>query len=175
MKSSVKKVFNSLEIDILPSGELAISDKALDLLDFCLAAIHSSFNLSRQAMTKRVISGLNHPKVKILSHPTARILQRRESIELDWLEIFEFCRRENKFLEINADPSRLDLPDSLIRDAIKAGIMLTLGTDAHHKNGLDNMRYGVFTARRGWATKKNILNTRNLIDFQKMLKLKIEL
>jgi DNA polymerase (family 10) len=166
----IKKVFNSLEIDILPDGKLAIDEKAIDLLDFALVSIHSSFRSSRLDNTKRVLAALSHPKVKILSHPTTRRLNQREGIELEWPKIFEFCLRNNKWLEINADPIRLDLPDVLVKEAINFGVKITLGTDAHHVDGLDDMIYGVSVARRGWAKSADIINTRNLIEFEKMLK-----
>jgi DNA polymerase (family 10) len=170
MKSSVKKVFNSLEIDILPTGELAIPEKGFDFLDFALVSIHSSFDLTRANMTKRVISALSHPKSKIFAHPTARKLGVREGVELNWSEIFDFCLKNNKFIEINADPMRLDLPDILVREAIQKGVKLTLGTDSHHKDSLLNMPWGVSVARRGWAQSSDIINCLNLNEIEKMLK-----
>jgi DNA polymerase (family 10) len=170
VKGSMKKVFNSLEIDMLPDGRLPVDDKGLETLDFALVSIHSSFKKSREEMTKRVLSGLSHPKVKIFAHPTARLLEKREGVELNWEKIFDFCIQKNKWIEINADPHRLDLPDFLIHDAVKHGVKLTLGTDAHHKDGMDNMRYGVAMARRGWAEKKDIINTLSFKDFTKVLK-----
>lgn len=171
LNSSVKgvKVFNSLEIDIMPDGKLPVDDKGLETLDFALVSIHSSFKKSRAEMTKRVLLALSHPKVKIFAHPTARLLEKREGVELDWDKIFGYCIQNNKWIEINADPHRLDLPDFLIRDAVKLGVKLTLGTDSHHKDGMDNMRYGVAMARRGWATKKDIINTMSLQEFIKVL------
>lgn len=161
------KVFNSLEIDIMPDGKLPISEEGLDILDFALVAVHSSFNLNEQEMTKRIINGLSHPKVKILAHPTARRLNEREGVELDWPKIFEFCKNNNKWLEINADPIRLDLPDFLVREAVKEGVKMTLGTDSHHVDMMDNMEYGVAVARRGWAEKCDIINTLSLDEFEK--------
>jgi len=120
-------------------------------------------------MTKRVLSGLSHPKVKIFAHPTARKLTQREGIELDWEKVFDVCRNEGKWLEINADPMRLDLPDFLAKEAVKLGIKLTLGTDAHHADMMENMQFGVSVARRGWAQKKDIINTRSLEEFEKVL------
>jgi DNA polymerase (family 10) len=166
----VKKVFNSLEIDILPNGKLAVPNKALVLLDFVIVSVHSSFRQDRKKATKRILAALAHPKVKILAHPTTRILGKREGIELNWPQIFEFCKKHQKWLEINADPRRLDLPDMLVKEAIKYGVKLTLGTDAHHQVGLNNMRWGVSVARRGWAEKNDIINTRSLAEFEKMLK-----
>lgn len=170
VKSSIKYVFNSLEIDIMQDGNLPLDDNTLDLLDFALVSIHSSFKLPRNVMTKRIISALSHKKVKIFAHPTTRKLNIREGIEIDWSEIFSFCKKNDKWIEINADPMRLDLPDRLVKDAIKEGVLLTLGTDSHHKDSLDNMKYGVSVARRGWATKNDIVNTRGLIEFKKMIK-----
>jgi DNA polymerase (family 10) len=166
----VQKVFNSLEIDILPDGRLPVPDEGLETLDLALVSIHSSFSLDRATMTRRVLSALSHPKVKIFAHPTARKLNEREGIELNWPEIFDFCLKNDKWVEINADPMRLDLPDTLVREAVKKGVKLTLGTDAHHKDGLRNMEFGVSVARRGWATDSDIINTRSLSEFEKLLK-----
>lgn len=169
-KSISVHVFNSLEIDMLPDGRLPVDDEGLETLDFALVSIHSSFKKSKEEMTKRVLSALDHPKVKIFAHPTARLLEKREGVELDWEKIFEFCLKNNKWVEINADPHRLDLPDFLIKEAVKYGVKMTLGTDSHHKDGMDNMRYGVAMARRGWATKEDIINTLSLQQFTKVLK-----
>lgn len=169
VKNSVIKVFNSLEIDILPEGGLAIGEKALDLLDFALVSVHSSFKMPKEEATKRILSALAYPKVKIFAHPTARKLNEREGIEIDWPKVFEFCLKNNKWLEINSDPMRLDLPDSLVHEAVKQGVKLSLGTDAHHVDGMDNMRYGVTVARRGWAKALDIVNTRSLQEFEKMI------
>ena len=169
--SGVKKVLNSLEIDILPDGSCPIPLKGFDYLDFALVSIHSSFNLSKDQMTKRVLSALSwSPKALIFAHPTARKLNEREGIELDWPKIFDFCNKNNKWIEINADPMRLDLPDFLVREAVKAGVKLTLGTDSHNKEMMKNMIYGVSVAKRGWAEKKDIVNTKSLKEFEEMIR-----
>ncbi len=165
----IPKVFNSLEIDINKDGSLPLPDKAFDFLDFTLVSIHGVFDLSRFDQTKRVINALSYPKVKIFAHPTARKINEREGVELDWEKIFDFCLKNNKWIEINADPMRLDLPDTLVRDAVKLGVKLTLGTDTHEVSMMNNMKYGVDVARRGWAEKKNIINTRSLKEFEEML------
>ncbi len=118
-------------------------------------------------MTKRVLSALSHPKVKIFAHPTARLLNQRESVSLDWEQIFEFCIKNMKVIEINADPHRLDLPDTLVREGKKHGVKFSLGTDSHFDGGLQNMPYGVFVARRGWLSADDIINTRSLETFEK--------
>lgn len=169
--SGVKKVFNSLEIDILPDGSCPIPLKAFDYLDFALVSIHSSFNLSKEQMTQRVLNALSwSPKALIFAHPTTRKLNEREGVELDWPKIFDFCTENNKWIEINADPMRLDLPDFLVREAVKADVKLTLGTDSHDKEMMKNMIYGVSVARRGWCTKYDIVNSLDLNDFEKLLK-----
>lgn len=165
----IKYVFNSLEIDLSSEGERSIPDSAMELLDFALVSIHSNFDLSTELMTKRVLNGLNHPKAKIFAHPTGRKLNEREGVELNWPEIFDFCLKNSKWIEINADPMRLDLPDNLVREAVKVGVKLTLGTDSHHADMLKNMIYGVFVARRGWATRNDIINTKSLIEFKKLI------
>jgi len=139
-------------------------------LDFALVSIHSSFNLERSEQTRRVLSALSHPKVKIFAHPTGRKLNEREGAELNWPEIFEFCLKEDKWIEINCDPMRLDLPDTMVREAVKLGVKLTFGTDAHHVDGMNNMIFGVSVARRGWSTADDIINTRSLEEFEKLLK-----
>jgi DNA polymerase (family 10) len=168
-KHSVKYVFNSLEIDILPNGDLPLNNRALDLLDFALISIHSSFRQSREKMTERILNAFKHPKVKILAHPTGRKLGEREGVEINWEKMFDYCKNNNKWLEINADPMRLDLPDFLVKEAISNGIKITLGTDAHHIDHMDNMQYGVYVARRGWATKDNMVNTRDFGEFKKLI------
>jgi DNA polymerase (family 10) len=168
-KLRVKKVFNSLEIDINQDGTLPVPPEGLELLDFALVSVHGSFRLSKVEMTKRILSALAYPKVKIFAHPTARRIQEREGIDLDWPKIFEFCLKNNKFLEINSDPMRLDLPDNLVHEAVKAGVMLTLGTDAHHVDGMNNMVWGVSVARRGWCERKNIVNCLSLKEFEELM------
>jgi DNA polymerase (family X) len=169
-KGSVKKVFNSLEIDMLPNGKLPVSEEGLATLDFALVSIHSSFRLPKKEMTQRILSGLSQPGVQIFAHPTGRKIGSREGAEIDWELIFDYALKNNKWIEINADPMRLDLPDFLVLEAVKLGVTLTLGTDAHHKDGMDNMPNAISVARRGWAEAKDIVNTRSLKEFESMLK-----
>ncbi|MDO8487868.1 MAG: DNA polymerase/3'-5' exonuclease PolX [bacterium] len=162
--SSEKRVhiFNGLEIDIQPDGTRALPDEALELLDYACVSIHSSFRGSRTEMTKRVLAGLDHPKVKFWAHPTARLLQEREGIEVDWEQIFDFCTKHNKWLEIDGWPNRLDLPDTLAKAAVSAGVKLVVDTDSHAADQLEYMRFGISVARRGWATKADVVNTLSL-------------
>ncbi|MGI6278853.1 MAG: DNA polymerase/3'-5' exonuclease PolX [Patescibacteria group bacterium] len=162
-------VFNSLEVDIKPDGSLALPEEAFGFLDFAIAGLHSRFNLNKEAMTKRIIKALSHPKIKILAHPTGRMINERPPIEADWEKIFSFCQKNKKILEINAAPHRLDLPDYLVRKAIKAKIRLVINTDSHDLARLDLMTYGVSCARRGWAQKTDIINTLSLDKVKKIL------
>ena len=161
LKSKYKniKIISLMETDILTDGNLALSEKALSLLDAALVSIHSSFSMNKDDMAKRVLSGLSHPKAKILSHPTGRLLNSRPGYELDFEQIFEFCKKNNKALEINSWPTRLDLPDVIVKDAVKNGVKMVINTDSHATPQMDIMRYGVSVARRGWAEKSDILNT----------------
>lgn len=153
------RVLNLLEVDIAASGDLTVPQEGLAFLDGCLISIHSNFNLERSEMTKRVLKAMANPAARILAHPTGRLLQKREGFELDWEKIFRFCLEHDKALEINAYPDRLDLPDTLVRQAVKLGVRLSIGTDAHRKEDMRLMRYGIGVARRGWAEAKNVINT----------------
>lgn len=170
-KNRVFKVFNSLEIDINKDGSLPVPDRGLNTLDFALVSVHSSFDLSKDEMTNRILTAFSYPGVKIFAHPTARKLNEREGIELDWSKIFEFCIKNNKYLEIDADPQRLDLPDILVREAVKSGVKMTLGTDSHDVSMLDNMNYGIYVARRGWCQTENIVNSFSLNKLKEVIKL----
>lgn len=163
------RALNGLEIDIKPNGMLGIPEKGLDLLDFAMVSVHSSFRMNREGMTKRVLAALEHPKVKILGHPTGRKLGQREGFELDWEKIFDFCLKRGKWLEINAWPDRLDLPDTLVREAVKKRVKMVVCTDAHALDQLELMRYGVAVARRGWAQESDIINTLGYNEFKKFL------
>ena len=163
------RVISLLEVDILANGELAIDDKSASLLDAMLVSIHSVFSMDRLTMTKRVLAGLAHPKTKILSHPTGRLLNERPGYELDFDAVFAFCKKENKAVEINAWPSRLDLPDGLIREAVKQGVKMSIDTDSHAVEQMELMKYGVAMARRGWVQKSAIINTLPYTEFMAWL------
>ena len=163
------KIVKMLEVDILPNGSLAIDDKALDKLDAIIVSIHSVFSMDQRQMTKRVISGLSHPKAKILAHPTGRLLNKRNGYELIWNELFDYVKKNKKILEINSWPYRLDLPDTLIRKAKELGIKFAINTDSHASDQMDLMRYGVAMARRGWAEKNDIINAMSYNEMTKYL------
>ncbi|MBI2640993.1 DNA polymerase/3'-5' exonuclease PolX [Candidatus Roizmanbacteria bacterium] len=162
--------FTGLEVDILPNGKLALPEEAINYVDYLIVSIHSVFNQNINEMTKRVTNALNFSRVKILGHPTGRLLDRREGFELDWPTIFELCKKKNIALEINAWPERLDLPDTLVREAIENGVRLVINSDAHANDQMENLFYGVSVARRGWAKKTDIINTLPYEEFKKWLK-----
>lgn len=157
--NGIIKAFNSLEVDILPGGGLAIPEEALEYLDYIIVSVHSSFRQTKSEQTKRVLSALDYPQVKIFGHPTARRLNTREGIELEWDEIFDFCLKNNKVLEVNSWYDRLDLPDTLVHEAVKRGVKLVINTDSHARHQMEIIGFGVAVARRGWATKDDVLNT----------------
>ncbi len=164
------RIFIMCEVDIKPDGSLALPDRAFDFVDAVIVSIHSSFNQPRKEMTKRVTDALRyHPKVRIFGHPTGRLLTKREGIELDWDEIFAVCAARDIALEINAEPMRLDLPDTVVYDAVKAGLKLSINTDSHGVAGMDMMRYGVDVAKRGWCSPRDIVNALGYTDIHKWL------
>jgi DNA polymerase (family 10) len=168
-----KKVIHAfimLEVDIKPDGTLALPEEAFPYVDCIIASIHSSFALPKSDMTKRIVSALkSHPKVKILGHPTGRLLGKREGYEADWHEIFTLCKEHDIALEINASPYRLDLPDGLVYDAVKLGCRFSVNTDAHSVSEMVMMKYGVSVARRGWLEKSDIINSFGYNDIKKWM------
>lgn len=157
-KSVRVNLFIMLEVDILPDGKLPLPDQAFDYLDGIIVSIHSSFGMDKERMTRRIISGLSHKKAKILGHPTGRLIGSRESFQANWDEIFDYCKNNGKALEINAHPSRLDLPDPLVFEARKKNLKFVINTDSHDISQMELMTFGVSVARRGWAGKSDILN-----------------
>lgn len=166
----LKKVFIMLEIDIKPDGTLAIPVEGLNHIDTAIISVHSSFDMDKEQMTNRILKALSYDKVKILGHPTTRIIGKRGSIQADWEKIFQFCKTKNIAVEINAYPTRLDLPDILIRKAVEMGVKLVINTDSHQVSEMELMRYGVDNARRGWAQKSDIMNTLPVSKFEEWIK-----
>ncbi len=171
LKTKSIRVLNGLEIDILGDGSLSVPDEILATLDYCIAGIHSGHRGEKDIITKRLISALNNPHVDIISHPTNRLLNERDSSEGDWEMIFSLAAKNHKIMEINAFPNRLDLRDDLVRMAKTYGVKFIINTDAHEISQMDNMRFGVSVARRGWATKEDIVNTWDWKKFSKWFKI----
>lgn len=158
MKKYPVKYFIGLEVDIAPNGQIAFPEKALPYVDYLIVSVHSSFRMKKKEMTERILKGLSYPKVKILGHPTGRLFGKREGYELDWDKIFTYAKKKNIALEINSGPDRLDLTDTLVRSAVQNGNKLVINTDAHAAEYMDGLKYGISVARRGWATKGDIIN-----------------
>lgn len=164
------RVLAGSEVDIRSDGRLDFEDDILKELDIVIASIHTGFKQDRKTMTNRIIRAMNNKFVHVLAHPTGRLLHEREPYQVDMEAIIEEAKRTGTFLELNAFPDRLDLNDVHCRRAKEEGVMVTLGTDAHHKTQLEAMYYGVATARRAWLEDKDVLNTLSLKDLLKKLK-----
>ncbi|TAK09948.1 MAG: DNA polymerase/3'-5' exonuclease PolX [Candidatus Manganitrophaceae bacterium] len=158
------------EVNIDKDGRLDIDDETLAQLDVVGIAVHSHFGLSRAEMTRRVIRAMENPHVDILFHPTGRILQKREPVDIDIDAVIQAARRTGTALEVDAFPDRLDLKDEHIRKAVEAGVKLVIDSDAHHIHHLSYLQFGIATARRGWAKRSDILNALPLNSFLASLK-----
>jgi DNA polymerase (family X) len=158
------RVLRGIECDILPDGRLDLPDDVLAELDWVQASVHGGQRLPRREQTKRVVEALRHPSVRCLSHPTGRLIGRRPENALDLERAFEVALEEGVALEVNGLAPRLDLSGEHVREAIDAGVPIVCSTDAHSVRGLGNMGLSVATARRGWATADNVLNTRPLAE-----------
>ena len=152
-------VFSGLECDILKDGTLDLANDALAELDVVIASVHSHMNLEAAEMTDRLLRALECPHLRILGHPTGRILLHRDPFPFDFERVVAEAVRRGVWLEINASPERLDLSGTLVRTAKSKGARFTISTDAHHPKHLESMRYGVITARRGWLGPSDVMNT----------------
>jgi DNA polymerase (family 10) len=156
------RVLRGIECDILPDGRLDLPDDVLAELDWVQASVHGGQRMPRREQTKRVEEALRNPYVRCLSHPKGRYINRRPENALDLERVFEVALEERVALEVNGLPDRLDLSGEHVRDALRAGVQITCSTDAHSVRGLGNMTLSVATARRGWATAADVVNTRPL-------------
>jgi len=151
-------LLHGTELNIDPDGGLDWPDDFLAEFDLCVASVHSHFNQPRDAMTRRLIRACENPHVHVIGHPTARLLGRRPAVDADWQAVFEAAARTGTALEINCSPDRLDLSDEHIVAARRAGVKFAVDTDAHAVTHLDNLRYGIGTAQRGWLTADDVVN-----------------
>lgn len=158
------------EVNILKDGSLDIDDATLAKLDVVGAGIHTHFNLSKEENTKRIIRVMENENVDLIVHPTCRIIHEREPIQLDIEKIIEVAKATDTILEIDAYPDRLDLKDEYVRKAVVTGVKLAIDSDAHSKLHLHYLEFGIATARRGWATAKDVVNTRPVKEFLKFMK-----
>ncbi len=156
------RVLRGIECDILPDGRLDLPDDVLRELEWVQASVHGGQRMPRAQMTRRVEEALRNPYVRCLSHPTGRYINRRPENALDLEHIFEVGRQERVAVEVNGLPDRLDLRGEHVRAALNAGVQVVCSTDAHSVRGLANMTLSVATARRGWATASDVVNTQPL-------------
>lgn len=150
------------ELEIKADGSLDFADNVLAGLDFVVASVHTSLRQDRETITRRVMNALHNPYVDVIGHPSGRILGQREESAVDLDAVIEAAAETGTALEVNSIPNRLDLDDMHARRARELGVKLAINSDAHHPGGLDSLPYGLATARRGWATAADILNTMTL-------------
>jgi DNA polymerase (family 10) len=163
------EILAGVEVDILKDGSLDLPDDVLKQCDVVVAAVHSGFNMPENKMTERILRAFENENVNILAHPTGRIIGEREPYEVDIEAVIKAAQKAGVALELNAFPDRLDLKDIHCRAAREAGAMICIDTDSHAVAHLENMRYGIGTARRGWCEAKDILNTMTLAKLKKFL------
>ncbi len=164
------RLLKSAEVDILADGALALDAGILRELDFAITAIHSKFDLGVQQQTERLIRAMDHPCVNIIAHPSGRLIAEREPYQLDIKRLMRAAIERNCFLEVNAQPTRLDLSDAHCRMAKEMGLKLAISSDAHTTETLNYLRFGVDQARRGWLEPDDVINTRKLDALLRLFK-----
>ena len=156
------------EVDVLEDGKLDYPNEILEQLDYAIMSIHSKFNLDERSMTERIVTAMSNDAVKIFAHPTGRIIGQRLPYTFDLEKVIESAIDQDVALEINSFPERLDLNDTNVRRAVDAGAKIAIGSDAHDPSQLAYTRFGIATARRGWAKKSDVMNTLPLDTLKKM-------
>lgn len=164
------QVLKGAEVNIMKDGTLDMPDEILAQLDVVGAAVHSFMHLTRDEQTKRVLKAMENPNVDILFHPTSRKILARDPIDVDMEAVIDCAKRTDTVLEIDAHPDRLDLRDEWIRRSLEAGVKLSIDSDAHSVSHFRHLEFGIAQARRGWATKKDIVNTKPVKEFLSLLK-----
>ncbi len=162
-------VLKGAEVDILEDGTLDLPNDVLAALDLTVCAIHHRFELSRHKQTERVLRAMDLPCFNVLAHPTGRLLGERAPYEIDLERIMQAARERGCFLEVNAQPQRLDLSDTLCMLAKEIGVKVAVSTDAHRATDLDFMELGIHQARRGWLERTDVINTRSLGSLRRLL------
>lgn len=155
------RIFRGIESDILNDGSLDYEDSLLEKFDFVIASVHSNLKMTREKATERVVRAIENPHTTILGHPTGRLLLSREGYPLDWEKVFDACVKHKVAIELNANPYRLDLDWTLIPEATRLGIPISINPDAHSKDGIHDIRYGVMVARKGALATANCLNAKS--------------
>jgi DNA polymerase (family 10) len=156
------RVLAGTEVDIRQDGTLDYSDELLARLDFVVASVHSGFKQDRKSLTGRVVKAMQNPYVRVIGHPTGRLLGDRDAYDLDFDEIMKEAARTRTCLEVNANFHRLDLSDVLCRKAREMGVHIIINTDSHNYDDMTNLPYGVANAQRGWMDKDRVLNAQSV-------------
>ncbi len=164
------KILKGSEVNMNKDGTLDIDDETLAKLDVVGAAVHSNFNMLEADMTARIIRAMENPNVDIIFHPTGRIIKRREPYKVDMDEVIKAAKKTKTVLEIDAYPDRLDLKDEHVRKAVEEGVKLAIDSDAHSAGHFKFLEFGIAQARRGWAEKKDVINTRSWQEMLELLK-----
>jgi DNA polymerase (family 10) len=164
------RILKGCEANILPDGKIDIDDECLKEQDFVIAGVHSRFKMTKEEMTERIIRAMKNPNVDIISHPTGRLIQKRDEYEIDFDKILKVAKETGTILEINSYPERLDLNDINIKKAKEMGVKMVINTDAHHVDQMRFIELGIAQARRGWAEKEDIINCWPLEKLLKFLK-----
>jgi DNA polymerase (family 10) len=162
-------VLKGIECDILEKGGMDLPDDVLARADWVVASVHYGQNQTREEITRRIVGAIENPHVSCIAHPTGRLLLRRKSYEVDLEAVYKAAREHGKFLELNANPKRLDLDDVACAAAKEHGVGIVISSDAHHVDGLDVLRYGVVQARRAGLTKLDVVNTLTWSQIKKRL------
>ena len=160
------KIFKSIECDILADGSLDYEDEVLESFDLVISSVHSNLKMDQDKAMRRLIAAIENPYTHILGHPTGRLLLSREGYPIDHKTIIDACADHNVVIELNANPHRLDLDWEYIDYAIEKGVKIAINPDAHSKEAIHYIKYGVAAARKGGLTKENCLNTMDLASFQ---------
>jgi DNA polymerase (family 10) len=163
-------VLQGSEVEILADGSLGLPDEVLATLDVVVASIHSAQRQDRETITERCLAAVRNPHVDVLGHPTGRLLGSRPPSDLDVERVLQVCAQTGTVVEINANPARLDLNDVYARRAVELGCKLAINCDAHELAGIDVVEYGIGTARRGWISAADVVNTRPLNEMLALLK-----
>jgi DNA polymerase (family 10) len=164
------RVLAGSEVNINTDGSLDYEDEVLERLDWVMASVHTSFRISEKKMTDRVVTAARNPHVDCIGHLTGRLIGRREPYDIDVEKVAEAAAESGTMIEINGNPNRRDLNEHHARLAADAGVKICVNTDAHGVNTLENMRWGIATARRAWLTSAEVANTRSWAQFKKLLK-----
>ena len=163
-------LLKSVEVDVMEDGSLDLPDDVLEKLDLVIFAVHSHFDLSADRQTERIIRAMDNPNCNVMAHPTARQIGKRPAYEVDMGRLMDAALERGCFLELNAQPDRLDLDDVYCKMAKERGLKVTISTDAHGTEELKFIRFGVYQARRGWLSPDDVLNTRSWDDLEALLK-----